>query len=168
MRKAVYPGSFDPITRGHMDLIARGSRLFDELIVAVGQNPAKEPLFPPAERLEMVRAAAEGLDNVRVDSFDGLVVDYAKSQDARIIFRGVRTASDFEYELQMAFTNRTFGGDIETVFVMSSSEFAHLNSRLIKQVAAMGGDVSAFVTPEVAQRLRERLTTDNEKLTTDN
>lgn len=154
MRKAVYPGSFDPITRGHVDLIARGSRLFDELIVAVGRNPAKRPLFPLAERVEMVRAEAQAFDNVRVDSFDGLVVHYAKSQGARIIFRGVRSVSDFEYELQMAFTNRTFGGDIETVFVMPSPEFTHLNSRLIKEVAAMGDDVSAFVTPEVEKRLR--------------
>ena len=157
MRKAIYPGTFDPITHGHLDLIRRGSRLVDELIVAVGQNPGKRPLFTPAERVEMVRTAAADLGNVRVESFEGLVVHYAQTQQAGLILRGMRSASDFEYEAEMAFTNRTFGNGIETLFITPSPQFAFLNSGLIRQVAAMGGDVSAFVTPEVAERLRAKL-----------
>ena len=156
MQKAIYPGTFDPVTRGHVALMERGRRLFDELIVAVGRNPDKVPLFTIEERLEMARAAATPFDNVRVEAFDGLVVHYAQSRGAQVLFRGIRTVADFEYEFQMAYTNRTFGG-IETVFVTPAPEFAHVNSRLIKQVAAMGGDVGAFVTPEVEERLRAKL-----------
>ncbi len=157
MKTAVYPGTFDPITRGHIDIGRRGSGIFDELIVAVGSNPHKQPLFSLQERLEMVRKELGDLPNVSIDSFKGLLVDYVKSKGTGIILRGIRTVADFEYELQMALTNRKYGGDIETVFVMASEEYSYLNSQLIKEIAGMGGDVSAFVTPGVARALRERL-----------
>ena len=156
MRTAVYPGSFDPVTNGHLDVIARGARIFDRLIVAVAVNFEKQGLFSIPERVEMLRTHTAHLENVEVDSFEGLVVDYVKHRGTRVILRGLRTISDFEYEFQMALTNRSFG-DVETVFIMPSQEYAYLSARLIKEVAALGGDVSRLVPPQVASALVERL-----------
>ena len=154
MSIAVYPGSFDPITNGHLDVIRRGTKVFERLIVAVADNPAKQALFTKDERTEMIRDVAKGLKNVEVDSFDGLVVDYVHRKKAGVILRGIRTISDFEYEYQMALTNRTFAQDIETVFVMTHEEYSFVSSRLIKEAVSMGGDVSSFGPKDVAKRLK--------------
>lgn len=155
MMKAVYPGTFDPITYGHLDLIVRASQLFDELIVAVGLNLAKETLFSIEERVEMARLATADIRQVRVDSFECTTVEYARSQGAGVIVRGMRTMSDFENEYQMAVTNKQLASDIETVLLISS--FSHISSRLIKEIAALGGDLSPFVPSPVAEKLREKL-----------
>jgi pantetheine-phosphate adenylyltransferase len=157
--RAVYPGSFDPVTFGHLDLIQRGSRLFDHLVVAIGRNSTKAALFPTEERVAMIRAEIGGLRNVEVATFDGLVVDFAKERGLDVILRGLRTISDFENEFQMALTNRTFGPAIETVFVLPGEKFQFLSSRLIKEVAQAGGDVRAFVPEAVAQVLKRRFST---------
>jgi len=156
MSTAVYPGSFDPITNGHIDVIKRGARVFDKVIVAVADNPAKQALFTKEERVEMIREVSKPYRNVEVDSFDGLVVDYVHRKKAGVILRGIRTISDFEYEYQMALTNRTFAGDIETVFVMTHEEYSFVSSRLIKEAVSMGGDVSSFVPKDVEKRLKAR------------
>jgi pantetheine-phosphate adenylyltransferase len=156
MSVAVYPGSFDPITNGHLDVIRRGTRVFDRLVVSVADNPAKQALFTKEERVEMIREVTRGIKNVEIDAFDGLVVDYVHRKKANVILRGIRTISDFEYEYQMALTNRTFAADIETVFVMTHEEFSFVSSRLIKEAVSMGGDVSAFVPKEVEKRLKVR------------
>ncbi len=157
MTIAVYPGSFDPITNGHLDVIRRGTKIFGKLIVAVADSPAKQSLFTKEERVTMIRDAAKGHKNLEVDSFDGLVVDYVKRQKATVILRGIRTISDFEYEYQMAMTNRTFSADIETVFVMTHEEYSFVSSRLIKEAAALGGDISSFVPKEVEKALRKKM-----------
>ena len=157
MSIAVYPGSFDPITNGHVDVIRRGTKVFERLIVAVADNPAKQALFTKDERAEMIKEVTKGFKNVEVDSFDGLVVDYVHRKKAGVILRGIRTISDFEYEYQMALTNRTFAGDIETVFVMTHEEYSFVSSRLIKEAVTMGGDVSAFVPREVEKWLKKKL-----------
>ncbi|HYE97855.1 MAG TPA: pantetheine-phosphate adenylyltransferase [Planctomycetota bacterium] len=156
MSMAVYPGSFDPITNGHIDVIRRGTRVFEKLIVAVADNPAKAALFTKEERVDMIRDCVKTFKNVEVDSFDGLVVDYVHRRKATVILRGIRTISDFEYEYQMALTNRTFASDIETVFVMTHEEFSFVSSRLIKEAVAMGGDVSSFVPKEVEKKLKAK------------
>jgi pantetheine-phosphate adenylyltransferase len=156
MSIAVYPGSFDPITNGHIDVIKRGTRVFDRLVVAVADNPAKQSLFTKEERVEMIRDVSRPFKNVEVDAFDGLVVDYVHRKKAGVILRGIRTISDFEYEYQMALTNRTFAGDIETVFVMTHEEYSFVSSRLIKEAVSMGGDVSSFVPKEVEKKLRAK------------
>ena len=156
MSIAVYPGSFDPITNGHVDVIRRGSKVFDRLIVAVADNPAKQALFTKDERTEMIRDVTKGFKNVEVDSFDGLVVDYVHRKKAGVILRGIRTISDFEYEYQMALTNRTFAQDIETLFVMTHEEYSFVSSRLIKEAVSMGGDVSSFVPKDVEKRLKAK------------
>ena len=154
-RIAVFPGTFDPITNGHMDVIQRGIKLFDELVVAVGQNPEKSSLFTPAERADMIRQLVAGLDTVRVDLFTGLAVDFARKVGAVTMLRGIRNSSDLQFEFQVALTNRVVAG-VETVFVMTSAEFAFTSSSLIKQIAAMGGDVSAMVPPLVVERMRQK------------
>ncbi len=158
MRDAVYPGSFDPVTLGHVDLIERGSRLFDRLVVAVAANPTKSPLFSETERLEMVREVTAHLSNVEVRQFDGLMVDFARSNGAKVVLRGLRALLDFEYELDMALTNRRLAPEIETVFLMPSQEYTFLRSSLVKNVAKLGGDLKSFVPEAVIERLVARCT----------
>ncbi|MFO7900863.1 MAG: pantetheine-phosphate adenylyltransferase [Planctomycetota bacterium] len=157
MSMAVYPGSFDPISYGHINLARRGLKIFDRLIVAVARNVAKETLFTPDERVEMVREVLRDEPNVTVDSFEGMTVDYVRGCGANVMLRGIRTVSDFEYEFQMALINRHFTTDIETMFMMTSNEYSFLSSRFIKEAVALGADVSAFVPPLVETRLREKL-----------
>jgi pantetheine-phosphate adenylyltransferase len=151
---ALYPGSFDPPTLGHFDLIARGVLMFDRLVVAVGVNPQKKSLFSVEERMAMIRRHAPKDGTVEVCSFSGLVVDCAKSLGITNLLRGLRTVSDFENEYQMALTNRALAPAIETVFVMANEKYSYVSSRLIKEVFAMGGDASAFLLPEIAERMR--------------
>ena len=154
---AIYPGSFDPITNGHLDLIGRGARLFDRLIVAILRNDTKEPLFSAAERMEMAREVVKSFPNVEVDCFDGLLVDYAAARRAGAILRGVRAISDYEYEWQMALMNRRLRPDIETVFLMAGEAYSFISSRLVKEVIGLGGNISGLVPPTVEARLRSRI-----------
>ena len=153
---AIYPGSFDPITNGHLDMIARGSRLAEKLVVAVLRNQAKKPLFTVEERLEMLREAAAPYPNVAVDEFDGLLVEFASHQGANAILRGIRAISDYELELQMALMNRRLQPEVETVFLMAREEYSFVSSNLVKEVASLGGDISSMVPPAVAQRLKDK------------
>ncbi|HHT9129667.1 MAG TPA: pantetheine-phosphate adenylyltransferase, partial [Candidatus Brocadiaceae bacterium] len=153
---AVYPGTFDPVTNGHLDVIKRGSILFDKLIVSVGRNPLKDALFSVKERMEMICEHVKDLKNVDVDCFDGMLVDYLKKQETNIILRGIRTVSDFEYEFQRALTNRVLNREVETVFVMTSEQYSFLNSTLIKEAVSLGGSVSQFVPPDVEKRLIQK------------
>ena len=155
--RAVYPGSFDPLTNGHLDLIERSLRIFDELIVAVVTNPAKMALFTDAERVEMIREATRGLGEIDVVIFDGLLVDLVARMGARAIIRGLRAVSDFEYEFQMALMNRKLREEIETVFLMPHEAYSYISSRLIKEVAGYGGSVTGLVPVGVEKRLAERL-----------
>jgi len=156
-RIAIYPGSFDPVTKGHLDLIARGAQIFDQLIVAVAQNSEKDPLFDAKERVEMLEAVTFEYKNVEVDLFDGLLVNYARSQNARIILRGIRAVSDYEYELQMAMMNRKIEEQLETVFMIPAMAYSYLSSRLVKELARLGGPVKDLVPPIVEERLRAKL-----------
>jgi pantetheine-phosphate adenylyltransferase len=151
---AIYPGTFDPVTNGHLDVIRRGSRLFGQLVVACAVNIAKQPLFSLDERLGLLRSVTRNIKNVRVEAFEGMVVDYVKKQGARVILRGIRTFSDFESEVQMALANRTFAPEIETVFVCASLEESFISSRLIREAAALDGDVGRFVPPQTLQALK--------------
>ncbi|MDH5642394.1 MAG: pantetheine-phosphate adenylyltransferase [Nitrospira sp.] len=155
-RLAVYPGTFDPVTNGHLDVIQRGAALFDELIVACAVNITKTPMFDLESRLEMLREATVGIDNVRVVSFDGMIVDYVRQLGGKVILRGLRTFSDFESEVQMALANRTFAPEIETVFVCANLEESFISSRLIREAAAVGGEIEKFVPANVAAQLRKR------------
>ena len=157
MSRAVYPGSFDPISYGHIDLARRGLEIFDELIVAVARNVSKTMLFTADERLAMAEEVFADLPGVTVDSYGGMTVDYVRSVGANTILRGIRSVSDFEYEFQMALTNRHFADDVETMFMMTSSEYSFLSSHFIKEAVTLGGDVSAFVPALVEQRLKEKL-----------
>ena len=152
----IYPGSFDPPTNGHLDLIARASRLFDELVVAVLRHDAKRSLFAVEERVQMIREATSQLANVTVDSFDGLLVDYAETKEARFILRGIRAVSDYEYELQMAMMNRKLNPNIETVFMLPGEAYSYLSSRLVKEVLGLGGNVHDLVPPLVEKRLKAK------------
>jgi len=154
---AMYPGSFDPITNGHLDLIERGCRVFDRLIVSILRNETKLPLFTVEERMEMLREVVGCYPNVEVDSFGGLLVDYAAQKNATVLLRGIRAISDYEYELQMALMNRRLRPDIETVFMMSSEAYSFISSRLVKEVFGLGGNVAGLVPPSVEVRLRNRL-----------
>jgi pantetheine-phosphate adenylyltransferase len=157
MTTGVYPGTFDPITRGHSDIIARSLRVFDRVIVAVAPNPNKRPLFDLAERVEMARLVTKEFARVEVEAFDGLLVKYVRHHGAQAVIRGLRATSDFEYEFQMALINRKLDNQVETVFFMPSEEYSYLTSSIIKEVASLGGALHDFVHPEVAERLRHRL-----------
>ncbi len=153
---AIYPGSFDPITNGHLDLVSRAARLADRLIVAILRNETKEPLFSVEERLDMATEVLRPYPNVEVSAFDGLLVDYAAKCGASVILRGIRAISDYEYELQMALMNRRLRPDIETVFLMAGEAYSFISSRLVKEVVSLGGDVSGLVPPAVEARLKRR------------
>jgi pantetheine-phosphate adenylyltransferase len=154
---AIYPGSFDPPTNGHLDLIERGSKIFDQLIVAILRNPDKAPLFGVSERVLMLEAMTEDFRNVRVDTFDGLTVDYAARVKAGAVLRGIRAISDYEYELQMALMNRKLQPNLETVFMMPAEQYSYLSSRLVREVAQLGGSIQGLVPDLVERRLREKL-----------
>ena len=154
--RAIYPGSFDPLTNGHLDLIERGSKIFDELIVSILRNSEKDPLFTLAERMEMLEHMTRRYENVRVETFDGLLVDYAMQKKAKAVLRGIRAISDYEYELQMALMNRKLQPQLETVFMMPAEAYSYLSSRLLKDVFRLGGSVRGLVPELVEQRLREK------------
>jgi pantetheine-phosphate adenylyltransferase len=153
---ALCPGTYDPVTNGHLDIVRRGAGLFDRVVMAVVENPAKTPLFEVGERVEMLREAVSDLDNVEVDSFSGLLVDYARSKGAGTIVKGLRAVTDFDYELQMAQMNRHLA-EVETVFVPTSAKWSYLSSSLVKEVARFGGDVSGLVPDHVLRRLKEKM-----------
>ena len=154
---AIYPGSFDPLTNGHLDLIERGSKIFDELVVAILRNPEKEPLFSLNERREMMQAMTGSWTNVRVDIFEGLMVEYAVRVKASAVLRGIRAISDYEYALQMALMNRKLEPGLETVFMMPAEQYSYLSSRLVREIAQLGGSIQGLVPEMVEQRLREKL-----------
>jgi len=154
MRRAIYPGSFDPITNGHVDVVERARKLFDEVIVAVAQNDEKQPLFPLPERLDLLQQTVGKMENVRIAQFHGLLVDFAAAQEASAVIRGLRAVSDFEFEFQMALMNRKLESSVETIFLMPKEEYTYLSSRLVKEIARLGGDVSKFVPDVVAKALR--------------
>jgi pantetheine-phosphate adenylyltransferase len=154
---AIYPGTFDPITNGHSDLIERAARLFDHVIVAVAANPKKAPLFSLEERVSLARQALASLPNVEVNGFDTLLADYAHQRGAKVILRGLRAVSDFEFEFQMAGMNRQLAPDVETLFLTPAEKYTYISSSLVKEVAALGGDVTAFVHPVVNAALSNRI-----------
>jgi pantetheine-phosphate adenylyltransferase len=154
---AIYPGTFDPITYGHIDLIKRACNIFSEVIVAVAHNPQKEPLFTVRERKDFLKKATANLSNVRIEDFDGLVVDYARKKGIKVLIRGLRMISDFEYEFQMALTNRKLAPDIETIFLMPQEGYSYLSSRLLKEAVSLGGDLSKFIPTYVQEALRKKL-----------
>lgn len=155
---AIYPGSFDPITNGHLDLIARGARLVDRLVIAILRNESKQPLFSVDERMAMLTDVLGEYPNVSVESFNGLLVDYAAERGANLILRGIRAVSDYEYELQMALMNRRLRPEIETVFLMSGEAYSFISSRLVKEIIRLGGNISGLVPPAVEARLKKRFT----------
>jgi pantetheine-phosphate adenylyltransferase len=157
MRIAIYPGSFDPPTNGHLDVVQRAAKLFDRVIVAVAQNDSKHPLFTLSERKELVRKTVAHLPNVVTDAFGGLLVDYAVDCQASAIVRGLRAVSDFEFEFQLALMNRKLAENLETIFMMPKDTYTFLSSRIVKEIARFGGDVSAFVPPHVQLALRKKL-----------
>lgn len=158
--EALYPGTFDPITRGHTDLVERCARIFDRVVVAVAASPKKTPLLALDERVGLAREVLSHLSNVSVTGYDGLTVDFARANGLRVIVRGLRTASDFEHEFQLATMNQTIAPDIETALLTPAAEFVAISSSLVREIAALGGDVSAFVHPDVAARLRQALAKD--------
>jgi len=156
MRTAVYPGSFDPVTNGHIDVIERALKIFDGVIVAVGDNPGKKPLFSSKERVDMLRVSTKHLKNLEIDNFSGLLLEYAKSKNSKIIIRGLRAVSDFEFEFQRALLNRVVDSGIETVFIMTKEDYVYLNSSIIKEIAMFNGKVSGLVPKIVEKKLREK------------
>lgn len=156
MRRAVYPGSFDPVTNGHLDVIERAARLFDEVLVAVAVNEAKSGTFPYDQRVELLREALTRFDNVKVTRFEGLLVDFVYAQGAQVVIRGLRAISDFEFEFQMALMNRKLNPEVETMFLMSKEEYTYLSSRIVKEIAQLGGEIDGFVPHSVATALREK------------
>src|SRR5262249_30302878 len=157
MRTVIYPGSFDPLTNGHLDVIQRAARLFDRVIVAVARSESKHPLFSLNERLEMVERAIKTLPHVEADAFDGLLIDYVKQRSAQAIIRGLRAVSDFEFEFQLALMNRKLDESIETIFMMPKDTYTFLSSRIVKEIASLGGDVSTFVPVHVRTALSAKL-----------
>jgi len=156
MRTVIYPGSFDPVTNGHLDIIHRAARLFDQVIVAVASNETKQPLFTLQERVDLATAAVKDLPNVEIDSFDGLLVSYVKQREGQAILRGLRAVSDFEFEFQLALMNRKLDEKIETIFMMPKDTYTFLSSRMVKEIARLGGDVGAFVPRLVESTLKKR------------
>lgn len=156
MSVVLYPGTFDPVTEGHLDLMRRGLKLFDRVLVAVAESRDKEPLFPLAERVDMLQEATRSIQGVEVEQFKGLVVDFARKKEVTAILRGLRAVSDFEFEFQMALMNRSLDEEVETVFLMPSARYTYLNASIVREVARMGGDVTALVPPVVQARLKER------------
>jgi len=154
---AIYPGSFDPLTNGHLDLIQRGAKIFDELVVAILRNSEKSPLFTVDERLEMLRQCTSHLPNVSVESFEGLLVDFARARGAQAVLRGIRVISDYEYELQMAWMNRKLDPTLETVFMMPAGSYSYLSSRLVREIASLGGSLAGLIPATIETQLRERL-----------
>jgi pantetheine-phosphate adenylyltransferase len=157
MKRAIYPGSFDPVTNGHLDVVERARKLFDEVIVAVAHNDEKQPMFTLQERLDLLQNTLGKLDNVRIAHFEGLLVDFAVAEKAGAVIRGLRAISDFEFEFQMALMNRKLEGAVETIFLMPKEEYTYLSSRIVKEIARLGGDVSKFVPPMVAKALGAKL-----------
>jgi pantetheine-phosphate adenylyltransferase len=157
MRTAIYPGSFDPPTNGHLDVVQRAAKLFDRVIVAVAKNEGKHPLFTFKERLALVKESVIDLPNVEADAFDGLLVDYVVAKNARAIVRGLRAVSDFEFEFQLALMNRKLNENVETIFMMPKDTYTFLSSRIVKEIARLGGDVSPFVPPHVKTALKKKL-----------
>ncbi|HLD36642.1 MAG TPA: pantetheine-phosphate adenylyltransferase [Planctomycetota bacterium] len=157
MNKAIYAGTFDPLTKGHIDVIERGAKIFGELIVAVADNASKNPIFSRQERVAHIKKAISKYPNVTVDSFKGLLIDYVRRQKTNIILRGIRTISDFEYEFQMALTNRAIAPDIETVFVMTCEKYSYISSRLLKEAVSLGADMKLFVPSEIQDALKRKL-----------
>jgi len=154
---AVYAGTFDPVTYGHIDLIQRGRRVFDKLILAVAESGEKTPLFTLEERVEILKEAVKDMPGVEVDSFSGLLVDYVRSRGVRVVLRGLRAVSDFEYEFQIALTNRKLNEEVETIFMMPKEEYSYISSRILKEIVRLGGDVKEFVPPFVQKKLEEKL-----------
>ena len=157
MRKAICPGSFDPVTNGHLDIIDRASKAFDYLIVVVLENPRKKAMFSMEERVRMLRSTVSDFGNVEVDSYEGLLVDYAKKQDASIIIKGLRAISDFEFEFQMALVNRKLNCDVETMFMMTNNKYSYVSSSIVKEVASYGGDIRALVPSKVHQMICDKI-----------
>ncbi len=156
MKVAIYPGSFDPITNGHLDVARRAATMFDRVIVAVARNAEKTPLFSVPERVALARGAVQGVENVTVEAFDGLLVEYARRKKALVIVRGLRAVSDFEYELQLALMNRRLEPRVETIFLAPKDEYTFISSRMVKEIAKLGGDVGAFVPPAVKQAMARK------------
>ncbi len=156
MRRAIYPGSFDPVTNGHLDVIERGRKLFDEVIVAVASNDEKRPFFSLEERLDLLQQTAGKIENVRIAEFSGLLVEFARAEQAGAVIRGLRAVSDFEFEFQMALMNRKLDPAVETIFLMPKEEYTYLSSRIVKEIARLGGDVSRFVPGCVAKALSRK------------
>ncbi len=163
MKRAVYPGSFDPVTKGHLDIIERASAVVDELIVGVLNNNEKRPLFSAEERVKMLQDVTSNIPNIRVEAFSGLSVDFCRKCNASFLVRGLRAVTDFEYELQMAQTNRSLDGGIDTLFFTTALNYAYISSTIVKEVASYGGDLSGFVPPEVAERVYERIGPNRER-----
>lgn len=157
MSKAIYPGTFDPITNGHTDLIVRATRIFDQVVVAIAANPAKNPLFSVNERIDMVRQVCDDLVDIEVMGFDGLLIDFVKQQDAQVVIRGLRAVSDFEFEFQLASANRRLNPDVETVFMTPSEKHTFTSASLVKEIAIFGGDISSFVDPRINKLLTDKL-----------
>lgn len=157
IRRAIYPGSFDPVTNGHLDVIERARKLFDEVIVAVAHNDQKHPLFSLEERIELLRATVDGAKNVEIAPMDGLLVNFAIARKATAVIRGLRAISDFEFEFQMALMNRKLESSVETIFLMPKEEYTYLSSRIVKEIARLGGDVTGFVPARVAEALARKL-----------
>jgi pantetheine-phosphate adenylyltransferase len=160
IRRAIYPGSFDPVTNGHLDVIDRARKLFDEVIVAVAHNDQKNPLFVLDERLDLLQATIGKLKNVEIAPLDGLLVDFAVARKATAVIRGLRAISDFEFEFQMALMNRKLNAKVETIFLMPKEEYTYLSSRIVKEIARLGGDVTGFVPARVASALQRKMTND--------
>ena len=163
MLRAIYPGSFDPVTLGHMDIIRRSSNIVDELIVGVLNNNAKTPLFSVKERGRMLKEATKELENVQIIPFEGLLIDFVKKMDAKLVIRGLRAITDFEYELQMSQTNHKLAPDIETMFLTTSLEYSFLSSTTVKEIATFGGDISQFVPPVVIENIKQKMEIKNKK-----